>query len=188
MGTSCSLLGLPDGCQFDVRQPPGLVEQRFLGSIETEKNLEFAFRFRGDPVGVLAHRRLWAKVDIYRTVCALLEIKVLRGAAWPRHVADEGVSGAVVSRRRPVLFYRRIRGNFQAIRATAFERPALTVFCGHQVELAFPQMLGAKKGIRKRQPTRIHGIALWLCVERLDAGDEFLRRRDSPMRPFIERG
>ena len=64
--------------QLDVRQPPRLVEQRFLRTVEAEENLELAVGARRNPVRLLARRRLGTEVDVHRTVRVLLESGCLR--------------------------------------------------------------------------------------------------------------
>src|SRR5581483_6036557 len=41
-------------CPFDIRQLPGLIEQRLLWAVEAEENLESSICVRGNPVRLLA--------------------------------------------------------------------------------------------------------------------------------------
>ena len=75
--------------KFDVRQFPCLVEKGLLRPMQAEENLKFSIGAGGNPVRLLACRRLGPEVDIHRTVGVLLKPWGLGGAAGPLHVADQ---------------------------------------------------------------------------------------------------
>ena len=61
------------GDLLDVRQPPRLVEQRLLRTVEAREHLEAAVGIGRDPVRFLARRRRRAEVDVSGAVGVLLQ-------------------------------------------------------------------------------------------------------------------
>jgi hypothetical protein len=58
--------------------------ERYTG----EEDFELSAGVRGNPVRLLARGRLEAEVDVHRTIGVLLQVRILRGAAGPRLIAD----------------------------------------------------------------------------------------------------
>src|SRR5262249_24766389 len=91
--------GVFGGLLLDVRQLPGLVEERLLRTVEAEEDLEPSPGSGGDPVRLLAFGGLRPEVDVDRAVGVLLKARRLGRATEPLPVAYERVGLAVVDRR-----------------------------------------------------------------------------------------
>ena len=111
------------------------VEQRLFGTVHTEQNFKRSIGVGGYPVGLLSRRGTWAEMDIHRSVRVLLEIGVLRRAAEPGGITDEGVSCTVVDDCRPVLLGRCVCWHREAICLAAVEPLSCLVPDGHQIKL-----------------------------------------------------
>src|ERR1700749_3277338 len=96
---------------LQVGQLPGLFEELWLRSVNSEDQLEAMFRVGGHPVGFMAGPRVGAAVDDSGAVGFLLHVGAAGGSAGVGHVADEGVGLAVVGGDGPVLLDRRVCGD-----------------------------------------------------------------------------
>src|SRR5215470_9027473 len=67
---------LPGCSLLQVRQLPGLVEHRFLRTVEAEECEPLLPGRSVDPVGFLSGRRYRSEIDIYRAVRILLRFLV----------------------------------------------------------------------------------------------------------------
>jgi hypothetical protein len=84
---------------LDVGERPGFFEDGFLGSVETEEELEALAGFGWEPVGVPALWGFGANVEVGGAVGVGLYPLRKRGAAAPRDVAhapDDGFDGAAL--------------------------------------------------------------------------------------------
>jgi hypothetical protein len=75
--SDCSSVGWPplkslSPYFLDIRQYPGLVEERLLRTIEAEEDLKLDARLSRNPVRLLARRRFGSEVDVHRAVGILL--------------------------------------------------------------------------------------------------------------------
>ena len=104
------------------------------------------------------------------------------------HVADEGVSFAIVGGGGPVECDGRIGGYVEAIIARAFEGLSLFVVDRHQVVLTCSEMLGAEEDEGIGEAARVDGIAVRIGIVCLYALDEFRRAWEGPVGAFIEGG
>src|SRR6187399_1568967 len=96
------------------------------------------------------------------------------------HIADEAVAGAVVDRCRPVLPHRRIGRHGEAIVLAAIKTLPVPVINGHQIELAFPEMLGREEGESENKTATVDGILVWIGEAILRCLEIVGQRRERP--------
>ena len=94
---------------LDIRQPPGLVEERLLRAVKAEQHFEPAAGAGRHPVRLLPSGAVGPKYDLDRPVGIPLQARRVERAARPGHVPDQRVRRAVIDRRRPVELDRRVR-------------------------------------------------------------------------------
>src|SRR5271166_673095 len=151
---------LPRGNLFDVGQLPCFLQQRLLRSVEAKEDLELSLAACGYPIRLFAVVISWPEVEIDGTVAIDLKVRVLGGTTESLHVADEGVGGSVVYRRRPVLRDWGLRRHGEVIAAGLIQRLAVLSLESHQVELSGLQMLDADEGDGRGDAASINGIAV----------------------------
>ena len=90
------------------------------------------------------------------------------------------MGGAVVDRCRPVLPHRRVGRHGEAIVLAAVKTLPVLVLDGHQIELAFPEMLGREEGESENKTATVDGILVWIGEAILRSLEIVGQRRERP--------
>src|SRR6516225_8927658 len=111
--------------QLELAGPPGLVEPRLERAVEADHYKPALARDRLRPVGFLAGGRLWAEVEIDRSIGVdhqLVALVVLAGERLAR--LQLGARLRVVEHDRPEILCRNVRRNVEPVVLRAIERTA----------------------------------------------------------------
>src|SRR5712691_3018791 len=128
--------------KFDVRQFPCLLEKRLLRAVKAEVREPVFSGHARNPILFHSLGRLWAKIDIQRTVGVSLRLSIEGIDRRTQRIANKRAGRMVVNCDRPELTYWNIAGHAQPVSLRAAQPFAFSVEEGNKVSLTRAQLLG----------------------------------------------